>query len=609
MSSVDHTTKKVLSLVDEQLSSLLARADALADEQRRSCGSSAKLMPAPATGTRKYIGTPQTAHVAEPHVATFTQLTSKLRVLKADNTALRTVRDSLLQKALIAQQKKRKTECDMCVPTPYHTRHNPTVTTPVQLVKDDGNYRANPRTRDGSVNTFALEQAAVASGQRPSTAVDSVRSEGVAKAHSGDSSSGGAQVTPPWGVRQNVRTGRNKLRVRAKQRKLDSAAHRDLSALLEGSGGVPCAAKLLFRLAGSSGLEASSACWALSMLAQNMPLQQAPDTLLAQFLGAEHPAATRCFAADAVGFLARGDASTNRSLVDACLADDDAKVRRRAALAIGRLRTDNCKDAVGWLTKAICSRSRDGSKNTARIRRHAAQALRSIDGLHLHAPALDQLAKALQDDCPDVRHNAAMALRNVEGATMGTAAHSGPVLVEGLLSALRDPHAKVRQKAALSLGKLGEVAISATAALAVAAADQDCDVRRRAVEALGLVGGAAAAASSARRSSHAAAANDAAAAAAGMAESSMPGAVVTAALEKALLHDSEVVVREKAALALMRVAVAMQTVGGSDERAQSAALSAALSKDESAVVRKVCAWAIETIRASGKSSTVVQCKR
>jgi HEAT repeat protein len=214
--------------------------------------------------------------------------------------------------------------------------------------------------------------------------------------------------------------------------------------------------------------------------------------LLAQFLGAEHPAATRCLAADAVSFLAGEARPATQSLVNACLADGDPAVRRRAARALRRLGSDD------------------------------------LDG-----PALEQLARALQDVCPDVRRNAALALRNVGGG--------GAVLVEGLSKALRDPYSKVRQNAAQSLGKLGEAAMPATLALAAAAVDENCDVRRRAIEALGLVGAAAGTGTM-----------DGSAATC-TAMPSLADAVVTGVLGEAVLRDGDAVVRRVAALALLRL--------------------------------------------------------
>ena len=82
----------------------------------------------------------------------------------------------------------------------------------------------------------------------------------------------------------------------------------------------------------------------------------------------------------------------------------------------------------------------------------------------------------------------------------------------------------------------------------------------------------------------------------------MPGladAVVTGVLGEAVLRDGDAVVREVAALALLRVAVGLRTLGGA-ARPVSAALSTALSRDQSAIVRKLCAWALGTIWAAGE---------
>ena len=301
-----------------------------------------------------------------------------------------------------------------------------------------------------------------------------------------------------------------------------------------------------------------------------------PAVLLAQFLGAEHPTATRCLAAEAIGLLAEEARSATHFLASACLADREPTVRRLAALALRRLGSGVSDDAVTSLADAVCG---GVASVNSKARRHAAQALASISDLD--GPALDQLARALQDARPDVRRNAALALRNVGGG--------GAVLVESLATALRDPTNKVRTRrnAAQSLGKLGKAAISATGALAVAAADENCDVRRRSIEALGLVGAAATDA-----------ACQCASASAASAAGSSPVMFVIGILCEALLRDSDAVVREAAALALMRVDMAMQTLGGAARSPKSAmALSSALSKDRSAVVRKISAWVLGTIEA------------
>ena len=393
----------------------------------------------------------------------------------------------------------------------------------------------------------------------------------------------GGAAPPPWGARKAVRTGRNKLRQRAKQRKLGNATmltgRRDNDAhvglrLLDGAGGR--SAELLFAVVRSAGSEATTAGWALRALGESVPLREPPAMLLAQFLGAEHPAPTRCMAADAIGLLAEEALSATQALANACLGDEDPAVRRLAASALRRLGSGVSEGAVSRLTDAVCSDHADS--NNSRAQRHAAQALASIGDLE--GPALDQLARALQDARPDVRRNAALALRNVGGG--------GAVLVESLAAALHDltNKARTRRNAAQSLGKLGAVAISATSALAVAAADKSGDVRRRAIEALGLVGAAAA---DAYRCTGASAVS--------AAEGSSDG-FLTGILSDALLRDSDVIVREAAALALMRVDVAIQTLGGgtasSPERAAET-LSTALSRDQSAVVRKISAWALGAI--------------
>jgi HEAT repeat protein len=80
---------------------------------------------------------------------------------------------------------------------------------------------------------------------------------------------------------------------------------------------------------------------------------------------------------------------------------------------------------------------------------------------------------------------------------------------------------------------------------------------------------------------------------------SLADAVVTGVLGEAVLRDGDAVVREVAALALLRVAVALRMLGGA-ARPAIAALSTALSRDQSAIVRKLCAWALGTIWAAGE---------
>ena len=92
-------------------------------------------------------------------------------------------------------------------------------------------------------------------------------------------------------------------------------------------------ADLLFTLVCAAGQDASTAAWALRVLGRSVPLLETPVMLLAGFLGAEHSAATRCLAADAVSFLAAEASPASQSLADACMCDDEPTVRRRAALA------------------------------------------------------------------------------------------------------------------------------------------------------------------------------------------------------------------------------------------------------------------------------------
>ena len=98
---------------------------------------------------------------------------------------------------------------------------------------------------------------------------------------------GGERGGPvPWGARKGVRTGRNKLRQRTKQRKLANATvltgRRDNDAhvgmcLLDGAGGR--SAELLLTSARSAGPEATAAGWALRALGESAPLRCASPAL------------------------------------------------------------------------------------------------------------------------------------------------------------------------------------------------------------------------------------------------------------------------------------------------------------------------------------------
>jgi HEAT repeat protein len=158
------------------------------------------------------------------------------------------------------------------------------------------------------------------------------------------------------------------------------------------------------------------------------------------------------------------------------------------------------------------------------VRRHATQALAAFGALA--QPAAGALAIALDDECPDVRRNAALALKQTahhtdscssanssssssggggsgggggesKGSSNTSSGHRGSVgggkstgLVERLVVALGDRGSyKVRRDAAQTLGQMGADAAAATKDLCeVGACDPHCEVRKRAAQALGLVG-------------------------------------------------------------------------------------------------------------------------
>jgi HEAT repeat protein len=201
-----------------------------------------------------------------------------------------------------------------------------------------------------------------------------------------------------------------------------------------------------------------------------------------------------------------GDAGDLPKLL-ADLRSEDAKVRARAAHALGELGPD-AQTAFSALFKALDDRD----ENVARL---AAQALRDIgpparddlpkliDGLR-HArprvrghaveavgrmgpearsavPELVQILKA-KENAPDLRQQAAWCLGQIgpAAATEGRPA---------LSSALRDPEAVVREAAADALGKFGGEARRAVRSLLAMLDDRETTVvRRAALSALAQIG-------------------------------------------------------------------------------------------------------------------------
>ena len=249
--------------------------------------------------------------------------------------------------------------------------------------------------------------------------------------------------------------------------------------------------------------------------------------------------------------LGSGDGVCAPLLADMLLSDVDHEVRRNAAHALGRLGVA-AANTIKQLAMALVGDMDEG------VRRHAAQALGDLEDFA--RPAASELAQALEDPSLDVRRHAAFALRNMGlggcqsleattadqgciGEAMAgsseqqrTADEVTTVLVGQLIKALSDPSYKVRKNAAQTLGKLGEGAAPAAAALAaVAATDAHADVRCRALDALGRVGKVRAL-----------------------------GAEVVAVLGEVVLRESETLdTRRVAAVALSRLGVGAQPAAAS----------------------------------------------
>jgi HEAT repeat protein len=195
--------------------------------------------------------------------------------------------------------------------------------------------------------------------------------------------------------------------------------------------------------------------------------------LVAVFLFA--PAAERQAHGREVFFLGK---SLERWRTD--LRDPQAKVRRSAAFALGRLGF-SARQSVPDLTKLL------RNDDSAEVRDMAAAAIGDIakaigDGdRSLWGSVNRELSDALKKDKdPHVRRSAAYAL----GAFGAQAAEA----VDTLRAALQDKDASVRQNAAWALGQIGEEAGKAVESLCGCLGDGDALVRRDAAGALGGMG-------------------------------------------------------------------------------------------------------------------------
>jgi len=166
------------------------------------------------------------------------------------------------------------------------------------------------------------------------------------------------------------------------------------------------------------------------------------------------------------------------------LSDPDAKVRRSAAFALGRMGED-ARTAVPLLATRL------REDDNASVRDMAASAMgdiaKAIKGgdRTVWSDAGGTLVKAVkEDDDAHVRRSAAYAL-----GAFGPQASGAQ---DDLRRALRDKDASVRQNAAWALGQLGEEGGGAVDALCECLNDKDTLVRRDAAGALGAMGKAGA---------------------------------------------------------------------------------------------------------------------
>ncbi|HWG45732.1 MAG TPA: HEAT repeat domain-containing protein [Gemmataceae bacterium] len=161
------------------------------------------------------------------------------------------------------------------------------------------------------------------------------------------------------------------------------------------------------------------------------------------------------------------------------LNDRDAKVRRSAAFALGRMGED-AQTAVPLLATRLLK------DDNAGVRDMSASAIGDIVKALKGSPTLwdkagGALVKALkEDENPHVRRSAAYALGAFGPQASGT--------LEQLRKALKDEAASVRQNAAWALGQMGKDAGEAVGALGECLNDKDTLVRRDAADALGSMG-------------------------------------------------------------------------------------------------------------------------
>lgn len=197
---------------------------------------------------------------------------------------------------------------------------------------------------------------------------------------------------------------------------------------------------------------------------------------------------TRRFAARALGQIGSA-AKAARPDLQRAMTSDDASLRVAAALALWQVAKDSA--AVDVLSKMVAS-------DDVNAAHEAALAFTKL-GSH-GEPGISSLVRALNSGTEDVRRSAARALGEM-----------GPIAIPALTEALASKNVAVRRASTQALGWLGsavsskvlhnpdmplstfkkiysQLNSSAVAALRVALADDDVDVRRLAAEAIGSIG-------------------------------------------------------------------------------------------------------------------------
>ena len=192
------------------------------------------------------------------------------------------------------------------------------------------------------------------------------------------------------------------------------------------------------------------------------------------------------------------------------LRDDDDYVRETAGRALTKLAADSQGVALRPALTALLEGLVDARLP---VRKEAVSLLfqAGTPPPPLDAPLVEPLRKALKDEDPFVRANAAAALGQLvpaaqaarpdlaaalgdaaedvrTWAVMALASLGAEPYQDALAGRLKDPGAKVRAAAALALGTLGAQGLSWADALAALKADGDKDVRAAALGALGGLG-------------------------------------------------------------------------------------------------------------------------